>query len=119
MKECLRESDLLELTRESLAGSDQRLAAIPKDLCAPFYDEARTVETELLAVYRVAALCAKREDDLDRVSRWWGSMVEVCDIVLERLRDLSNARPACGAEYYCDRVLDLRNKCHRLQTMHS
>jgi hypothetical protein len=118
MKECLSGSDLLELSKGSLASFEQRLAAIPKDLCAPFHEEARQFEAELLTVYRVVVLCTKREEDLDRVSKWWEAMVQVCDEFALRLQRLLQAHPACGAEQYYDRVLELRSKCLRLQKMH-
>ena len=118
MKECLTGSDLLELTHGSLASFEQRLAAIPKDLCAPFHEEARQLETELLTVYRVVVLCTKREESLNRVSEWWETMVRVCDEFALRLSRLVKGHPACGAERYYDRVLDLRSKCLRLQMMH-
>ena len=118
MKECLSDADLLELSEGSLTSFDQRVATIPKDLCAPFHDEARQLEVELLTVYRVVVLCTRREDDLDRVSKWWGTMVRVCDEFAVRLGKLVEAHPACGADQYYDRVLELRSKCLRLQTMH-
>src|SRR5262245_56310021 len=118
MKECLTEPDLLELSQESLASFDQRLATIPKDLCAPFHEEARQLETELLTVYRVVVLCTKREEDLERVSRWWATMVQVCNDFAVKLNHLVQAHPACGAEHYYDRMLELRSKCFRLQKMH-
>ena len=118
MKECLADSDLLELSHESLASFDQRLAAIPKNLHAPFHEEARQLETELLTVYRVVVLCTKREEALERVSHWWETMVRVCDQFAARLSGLVEAHPACGAEQYYDRVLELRSKCLRLQKMH-
>ena len=46
-------------------------------------------------------------------------MVEMCDEFLRRLSGLKERHPYCGAEIYYDRVLDLRNKCKRLQEMHS
>lgn len=118
MNECLRDSDLMEISRESLAAFEQRIAAIPKDLCAPFHEEARQLETELLTVYRVVVLCTKREEDLPRVSAWWKRMVQVCDEFAARLGRLVQSNPQCGAEPYYDRVLELRSKCQRLQTMH-
>jgi len=118
MKECLNNSDLLELSQGSLASFDQRLATIPKDLCAPFHEEARQLETELLTVYRVVVLCTKREENLKRVSEWWETMVRVCDEFAVRLNGLVRAHPDCGAEQYYDRVLELRSKCLRLQKMH-
>ena len=119
MKESLTGSDLLELSRESLTSFEQRLASIPRTLSAPFHEEARRLETELLTVYRVVVLCTKREDDLARVSDWWATMVRVCDDFALRLGRLAEAHPGCGAEQYYDRVLELRSKCLRLQKMHS
>jgi len=119
MKECLTDTDLLELSQGSLASFEQRLAVIPPDLSAPFHAEARRLEAELLTVYRVVVLCTKREDDLGRVSQWWASMVRVCDEFATRLGRLVTAHPACGAEQHYDRVLELRSKCLRLQMMHS
>jgi len=119
MNECLTGSDLLELSKDSLASFEQRLATIPADLCAPFHEEARQLETELLTVYRVVVLCTKREEDLARVSQWWATMVCVCDEFAVQLGKLVEAHPACGAEPYYDRVLELRSKCLRLQKMHS
>ena len=119
MNECLRESDLLEVSRGSLAAFERRLATIPADLCAPFHEEARQLEAELLTVYRVVVQCTKREEDLERVSKWWETMVRVCDEFAVRLVKLAEAHPACGAEQYYDRVLELRSKCLRLQKMHN
>jgi hypothetical protein len=118
MKECLSDEDVLELSEDSLTSFDQRVASIPKDLCAPFHDEARQLEVELLTVYRVVVLCTRREDNLDRVSKWWETMVRICDKFAVRLGKLAEAHPSCGAEQYYDRVLELRSKCLRLQTMH-
>jgi len=118
MKECLVGSDLLALSSESLAAFEQRVASIPKDLRAPFHEEGRQLEAELLTVYRVVVLCTKKEDDLDAVAAWWATMVRVCDEFAQRLIRLVREHPHCGAEQYYDRVLDLRNKCLRLQKMH-
>jgi hypothetical protein len=119
MKECLTDADLQELSKGSLASFDQRVAAIPRELCAPFHDEARQLEAELLTVYRVVVLCTKREEDLTHVAKWWAAMVQVCDDFAARLSRLVETHPACGAEQYYDRVLELRSKCLRLQKMHS
>lgn len=82
------------------------------------YEQARQLETVLLTVYRVVVLCTKREDDLERVSQWWATMVQVCDDFAKTLRKLVEADPACGAELHYDRVLELRSKCLRLRKMH-
>src|SRR5438552_6169921 len=97
---------------------DRRVSVLPDQLCAPFHDEARQLETELLMLYRATVLCVRREEDIDRVAMRWAEMAAICDKSLTRLRKLSEKHPNCGAEIYYDRVLDLKNKCHRLHEMH-
>ncbi len=119
MINCLEASDLKELARSTLAGFDERVASIPAQLCAPFHIEARPLEAELLSLYRTVALMVRKEDDLERIAALWGAMVGASDDSLARLQKLAQAHPGRGADLYCDRVLDLRNKCLRLQQMHS
>jgi hypothetical protein len=119
MTECLGESDVNELAQAALTDFDQEVASLPGDLCVPFNQAAGQLEAGLLIVYRVVAKLVRKEDDLGRIAEWWGTMVSQCDEFAKRLRDLSLAHPACTAEFYYDRVLDLRNKCKRLQQMHS
>ncbi len=119
MNHCLAESDFRELGDEMLSGFDQRVASIPKDLCAPFHQEARHLETELLTIYRVVALCVRKEQDLAQIAADWAFMVNICDDSAARLGRLREQHPYCGADTYYDRVLDLRNKCQRLQNLHS
>ena len=119
MTNCLVGSDFKALADEALSGFDQRVAAIPVEMCSPFYEEARRLETELLSIYRVFALLVRKEDALDQIAGLWGTMVAHCDQFAQKLHGLSQAHPSCGAEIFYDRVLDLRNKCRRLQEMHS
>jgi hypothetical protein len=119
MNSCLAESDLQDLGSEMIEGFERRVAAIPRDLCAPFHSEARQLETELLSIYKFVALSARREEDLIQISKVWALMVRVCDESADRLNTLVEHHPYCGADAYYDRVLDLRNKCQRLQQMHS
>lgn len=119
MNNCLPESDLRELGNSMLVDFERRVASIPKDLCAPFHEEARQLETELLTIYKMVALCTRKEEDLSSVSKSWGFMVQMCDKSGDQLNKLVQQHPSCGADAYYDRVLDLRNKCHRLQQMHS
>ena len=119
MNNCLAESDLQDLGKEMIAGFERRVSAIPTDLCAPFHAEARQLETELLTIYKFVALATRKEEDLNQVARAWGVMVSVCDESAKRLNALVKQHPYCGADAYYDRVLDLRNKCQRLQQMHS
>lgn len=118
MSACFDAADVLALSRATLDETDRRLSEIPADLCAPFYAEASNLEQQLLGVYRTVALCVRKEDDLDKIAAWWQAMTKACDEFAGRLAKLSKEHPECGSEFFCDRVLDLRNKCQRLQEMH-
>jgi hypothetical protein len=118
MGECLTESDLQELGRTALEDFERRLVSLPEDLCAPFHDEARQLETELLFLYRATVLCVRREPDIDKVGARWAEMVRLCRDFLTKLKKLGDQHPGCGAGIYYDRVLDLRAKCERLREMH-
>lgn len=115
---CFSESDVQELGRTALADFDRRLLALPQDLCTPFHDEARHLETELMLLYKATVLCVRHEEDIERVAARWKEMLEICNGFLDGLRKLSEKHPECGANLYYDRVLELRSKCQRLQEMH-
>lgn len=119
MNDCLPKSALKELGNSVLLEFDRRIAGIPADLCAPFHAEARQLEAELMTIYKMVVICVRAEDDLVSVSQSWAAMVQVCDAFAKRLNVLCKKHPYCGADSYYDKVLDLRNKCQRLQTMHS
>jgi len=119
MTACLAKSDFDKLANSMLDGFDQRVALLPKEMCAPFHEEARQLETELLGIHKLVVLCVRREEDLTCVSRLWELMVSLCDASAKRLGKLVKMHPQCGAQIYYDRLLDLRNKCQRLQQMHS
>jgi hypothetical protein len=116
---CLDDQDLQKLSTDSLESFERQLAAIPADLCSPFYEAAGRLESQLLMIYRLVVLGTKKEDDLDKVSNWWNGMVRVCDEFILHLEGLVKEHPYCGAEYYRDRFLDVRNTCKRLQALHN
>lgn len=118
MNACFDKSDVVELSEASLADVEKRLREIPEDLCAPFYAEADKLEQQLLTVYKMVAICVRKEDDLDAVTAWWDTMTKVCDLYAERLSKLCKAHPYCGANVFYDSVLDLRNRCLRLANLH-
>ena len=118
MSACFDTADVLELSRATLAEANRRLSEIPADLCAPFCAEASNLEQQLLGVYRTVVLCVRKEDDLEKIANWWRAMTEACDEFAARLGKLREEHPQCGSEFFYDRVLDLRNKCQRLQEMH-
>jgi rRNA maturation protein Nop10 len=119
MSACLDQTDVYTLSEATLTESTRRLETLRVDQCSAFYEEARSLELELLSVYRMVALCARKEDDLGHVSQWWKTMQTVCDSFAAGLHTLHEKHPACGAKLFYDRVLDLRNKCQRLAEMHS
>lgn len=119
MTECLDKSDLELVAQSTLNRFDDEVAALEPELCVPFNQVARTLEGKLLTIYEFVVRIVRREDDIGKVASLWAAMVSQCDAFAQRLRQLSVAHPACGAEFYYDRVLDLRNKCQRLQQMHS
>jgi hypothetical protein len=116
---CLDNQDLQELSSGSLQYFEKQIAAIPSDLCAPFYVAAGRLESQLLQLYGMVVLCTKKEEDLDKVTLWWSGMVRVCDEFTTHLEGLVKQHPNCGAEYYRDRFLDVRNTCKRLQELHN
>ena len=118
MSACFDTSDVLALSRATLDEANRRLSEIPADLCAPFFAEASNLEQQLLGVYRTVALCVRKEDELEKIAAWWQAMTKACDEFAGRLAKLCQERPECGSEFFYDRVLDLRNRCHRLQEMH-
>ncbi len=118
MSACLDQQDVVQLSEMTLTESAKRLQRIPENLCAPFNEEARALELELLNVYRTVVLCVKKEDSMENVASWWETMTNICDVFSKRLHDLHSRHPYCGADVFYDRVLDLRNKCRRLQEMH-
>ena len=119
MTECLGESDVTELANSTLAEFDQEISTLAPELCVPFNQAAMRLEGELLTIYKFVVRIVRREEDLRKIASWWGTMVSQCDQFAKRLRDLSITHPQCGAGFFYDRVLDLRNKCQRLQGMHS
>ena len=119
MNNCLAEADFNEVGLSLVSAFERRVAALPKDLCAPFREEARSLETELLFFYRMITMCAKRTEDLSAVSSLWAVVVRTCDKSLTQLADLTKQHPACQANDYYDRILDLRAKCERLREMHA
>jgi hypothetical protein len=119
MSNCPTSDDLREVGNAMIGAFDKRVATLPKDLCGPFHQEARQLESELLTVYKMLIVHVRREQDLAVIAVIWETMVGICDAVAKKLNELTAACPPSGAEIYYDRVLDLRNKCSRLQMMHS
>lgn len=118
MSDCVTPSHLQQLGESAVADFDSRIAMLPSDLCGAFQIEAMRLQDQLLFIHRLVVICVRDEQDLGKVASLWGFMVGICDRFAERLSKLKASHPASGAEQYYDRILDLRNKCQRLQEMH-
>jgi hypothetical protein len=119
MTECVTQTDVKTLAKSTLTAFEEEVAALPQDVCVPFNEAAARLEAQLLMIYKFVVQFVRREEDLEKVAGWWGTMVSECDEFAKRLHQLSLAHPACGADVFYDRVLDLRNRCQRLHQMHS
>jgi hypothetical protein len=115
---CIENKDLRELGESAVADYDRRIAGIPADLSAPFNMEAMRLQDELLRLYKLVVMCVRSEPNVESVASLWSVVVDVCDVSADRLSKLKIAHPASAAEIYYDKILDLRNKCRRLQEMH-
>ena len=65
-----------KLGESTVADFDRRVASLPADLTAPFNQEAARLESELLMIYKMVALHARAEADLDKVAAAWAGMVQ-------------------------------------------
>ena len=119
MSPCPTPSQLQQIGEAAVAEFDSRIATIPPDLCSAFQSEALRLEGQLLLMYRLVVIYNQGEEDLGKIAFRWGNMVEVCDLFMGRISLLKQNHPACGADIYYDRILDLRNKCLRLQNIHT
>src|SRR5258708_40204526 len=106
MTECVGESDLNLLAKSTPDEFDREVASLPQELCVPFNQAAMRLEGELLTIYKFVVRIVRREEDLEKIARWWGTMVSQCDEFAKRLHNLSLTHPNCGADFFYDRVLD-------------
>jgi len=98
---------------------DSCVSGLSPDLCAPINQEASQLEAQLTTMYKVTAKMARSEEDLERVAGLWAMMVYLCDQASTRIRKLADEHPDCDADQFIDMISETRNKCRRLQTMHS
>jgi hypothetical protein len=118
MSECVSASDLEALGSSAVEDYDRRISEIPKSLSVPFNFEAGRLQDKLITLYQVVVMCVRHEEDLEKIASWWEIMGNICDIFAARLHKLHLDHPDCGAGLYYDNILDLKNKCRRLQEMH-
>src|SRR5258708_17679100 len=103
MTNCLPANGLQVLGDDAVADFDRRIASIPDSLCSSFNSEASRLEAALLTIYKIAVLCVKEEEDLNKVAACWACMVVVCQGFANSLHQLAEQHPYCGADLYYDR----------------
>jgi len=119
MSGCLTQSDVQEIGESLLDEFDICVSELSPDLCVPFNQEARQLEAQMTTMYKMVAKMARSEEDLECVAGMWGMMVYFCDQASSRIGKLSVEHPNCDADQFLDMISETRNKCLRLQTMHS
>jgi hypothetical protein len=119
MSACFVEKDVEELGLSALTDFDKDVSEISKDLCAPFFREASRLEGKLVTIFQLVSRMARNEPETENVSKLWGAMAQLCNDAEVRVSKLAQEHPYCGADYFFDRLHQLKSKCKRLQTMHS
>jgi hypothetical protein len=74
------------------------------------------VESQVIQLYKMAALCARREMDLSNIEKIWEAVVAVCDTVARTLQTLCTEHSCCVASHA--KILTIRNKAARLRDLH-
>jgi hypothetical protein len=119
MSACLVGTDIEEIGRSALQDFDQSVSELSKDLCAPFFNEANRLEGKLTTLFQTVSRLARSEPEVEKVAVLWGAMTHVCEDAEKQIWKLSEEHPNCGADYFFDRLHQLKSKCKRLQMMHS
>jgi hypothetical protein len=108
----LEAADFQALTDSALQLFDERIAAADSE----FEIEVARLESQVVQLYGIAALLARREMDLEKIGNTWAAMISVCDTVAQRIQALCAGHPFCVASH--DKILDIRNKAARLRDLH-
>src|SRR5438132_8934348 len=101
MKACLSFDEVLELGQPPLlemerVGDAYASADVP-GACAAFSRQARRVEGVVTQTYAIAASLARKAEDLEEVAEIWRRTSEFCQAALQRLANLKDKYPHCGA----------------------
>ena len=95
---------------------EERVAAVNPNICWEFDLEVARLESQLVQLYSLAAIMARREPEMGKTAELWDTMANVCDAFAKRVRELCLEHPACQASY--DKILDIRNACVELRDLH-
>ncbi len=96
-------SDLEQISDSALDEFQQRVKAVDPSIRWEFDLESARLESQLLQLYRLAAMAAKNEDSLEQTHQLWSVMVRICDAFAVRISELCAQHPACSASH--DRIL--------------
>ena len=110
-------ADLEKIGNSALQSFEERRAANPADTEWNFDLEVARLESQLTQLYAFAAMAARREESMEKTAQLWAAMVSICDAFAARVSALCREHPAGAASH--DRILDLRNKCARLEQLHA
>ncbi len=108
--------DFGTITDSALKLFDERVAAVDPTVCWEFDIEVARLESQVVQLYGIAALLARREMELGKIAEIWGAMIQVCDTVAQKMQTLCAEHPFCVASH--DKILDIRNKSARLRDLH-
>ncbi len=82
--------DFQAITESALQLFDERIAAADSE----FEIEVARLESQVIQLYGIAALLARREMDLAKIGDIWGAMICVCDSVAQKIQALCAGRLA-------------------------
>jgi hypothetical protein len=112
MKPCLSFGDVLEVGQPRIAEMERIGDMYPNgdsaEACAAFTHQVGLVEGTVVQTYGIAAVLARRADDLKEVAEIWTAMSQFCQRALVVLSRLKDKYPYCGTSQLHDAVLDYK-----------
>lgn len=120
MKPCLSFGDVLAVGQPRIAEMERVGDMYPNgesaEACAAFTHQVGLVEGTVVQTYGIAAMLARRADDLEEAAEIWKTMSQFCQRALTVLSRLKDKYPYCGTPQLHDVVLDYKlaaDKRHR------
>ena len=112
----LNPTDFKAITDSALKLFDERVATVDPDICWEFDIEIARLESQVVQLYGIAALMARRESEMEKTAEIWAAMISTCDSVAAKIQTLCVEHAFCVASH--DKILDIRNKAARLRNLH-
>ncbi len=117
MSTCLNFEDVVALGESQVSILQKTGDSFPDSVspgaCIAFSKQVRNLESSLTQTYAVAALIARRSNDLTEVSSIWEQMGHFCTATLDVLTGLKNKYPFCGTPELHDLALDYKLACSK------